>query len=191
MTTTVDDPRVCRSKAAIVDAAVELLTESGIDAVTIEAIAARSGVAKTTIYRHWPDRSALVRDIVPVLASCEPIPDSGDLRTDLITSMVSLNRRLHQGRYGKALPALIARAEHDPEVAAALDAHIAERRSMLAARLRAARAGGDLADGVDADHVQTSLVGAVFYRRLLLRKPLRRAEIERLVRLALTSPAAG
>src|SRR6186997_2184128 len=69
------DPRVARSRAAVISAATELLVESGPSAVTIDAIVARSGVAKSTIYRHWGSRDDVLLDVMEVCAPDLGAPD--------------------------------------------------------------------------------------------------------------------
>ena len=63
------DPRVARSRAAVISAATELLVDAGPNAVTIDAIVARSGVAKSTIYRHWASRDDVLLDVMEVCAA--------------------------------------------------------------------------------------------------------------------------
>lgn len=196
MTPAATDPRVARSKDAVIDAAIDLLAEAGIGGTSIEAIAARAGVAKTTIYRHWPDRSSLLADAVRGLKDAGEIPDTGDLRADLIEAMTRVSTGLHTSRYGHALPSMLAAAEHDPELAEALHRIVAERRDALARRLRVhaaghdaggagRHAGGDAGSTADAERLQAALVGPIFYRRLVVHRPFRPSEIERLVDVAL------
>ncbi len=70
------DPRVAKSHAAVMEAATDLLVEGGPDALTVDAVVARSGVAKSTVYRHWATRDDLVSDVVthcaPVLEGIDP-----------------------------------------------------------------------------------------------------------------------
>ena len=73
-TTPTPDPRIVRSRAAVLEAGVELLVEGGPNAVTVEAVAQRSGVAKTTIYRQWPSRDDLVVDVIAEVAREVPSP---------------------------------------------------------------------------------------------------------------------
>jgi AcrR family transcriptional regulator len=54
------DPRVARTRAAVLNAGIDLLAERGYPGFTIDAIVARTGIAKTTIYRHWPSRDSLL-----------------------------------------------------------------------------------------------------------------------------------
>src|SRR5262245_17443223 len=70
-------PRSQRARRAVLDAARELVGKGGYDAATIEAIAARSGVAKTTIYRSWPNRAALVVDLLMEMARATVPPPAG------------------------------------------------------------------------------------------------------------------
>src|SRR5271167_4416743 len=81
---TAEDPRVTRSRAAILEAAMELLAEEGYAAFTIEAIFARTGVAKTTIYRHWPTRNDLLIAVIEKLGGKFELPDTGTVRGDLM-----------------------------------------------------------------------------------------------------------
>lgn len=186
-----DDPRVARSKRAVLEATMDLLAEEGFGAMAIETIAARAGVAKTTVYRHWPDRTALLVDAVKQLAACEELPRTGDARSDLVKAMIDLNDRFHMTRYGKSLPAIIAAAEHDPDLAAALNQHASERRRMLTQRLLEGVRKGDLPAGIDPERVQAMLVGAVMHRRIFVRRPYRPAEIVKLVDSVLTAAAVA
>jgi AcrR family transcriptional regulator len=80
------DPRVERSREAVLDAGVELLLEGGLHAVTVEAIVERSGVARSTVYRHWHSRNDLIVDTVNRVMP--PAPDvlfEGTLRERLRT----------------------------------------------------------------------------------------------------------
>ncbi|MEX1280276.1 MAG: helix-turn-helix domain-containing protein, partial [Acidimicrobiia bacterium] len=85
---TATDPRIERTRRVVLGAAVEVVAERGFSGATIDAIAQRSGVARSTIYRHWPDRGDLLLEAVsdrvgPVEASV-----TGDLREDLIGLVV-------------------------------------------------------------------------------------------------------
>lgn len=195
MSATATDPRVARSKDAVIDATIDLLGEAGIGGTSIEAIAGRAGVAKTTIYRHWPDRSSLLADAVRRLKDAPDIPDTGDLRADLIEAMEVLNTGLHASRYGQALASMLAAAEQDDELADAMHRIVEERREALVRRLRAhaghdpAGSDGDSSRGrsaaADAERLQAALVGPIFYRRLVVHRPFRPVDIERLVDVAL------
>ena len=102
------------------DAALSLLEEGGYSAATTEAIAARAGVAKTTIYRWWPNRAALLVDLlVTEAAKVAPPPETGDglqaLKRELKGVAVAIN-----GMTGRLLSSLLGEAQTDPEVRDAL-----------------------------------------------------------------------
>jgi AcrR family transcriptional regulator len=77
------DDRVRRSKETVLATTYQLMSEGGIGGVSIDEVARRSGVAKTTIYRHWPSRSALLLDACSKLGSRAEPPDTGSLEGDL------------------------------------------------------------------------------------------------------------
>src|ERR1700746_23694 len=78
------DPRVLVSRERVLTTTLDLLTEAGLDELTIDEISRRSGVAKTTIYRHWPNRSALVIDACLRMTDGEEMPpDTGSLEGDV------------------------------------------------------------------------------------------------------------
>jgi AcrR family transcriptional regulator len=102
-TTRKSDPRAERSKQAILDATRELLADEGdVGSLTVEAVAARSGVAKTTIYRRWRDKwelalDAVMIDLLPRFA--DPV-DVGDTRKELITFVDSVTKLWASPPYG-------------------------------------------------------------------------------------------
>ena len=107
-----------RGTAAPADrATAEILAKEGIEAVSIEAVARRSGVAKTTIYRQWPHQAALVLDAFRSVAPDAPAPDTGSLHDDLVSLLDGLAGALASGPAGPLMPALIDAAERDADFA--------------------------------------------------------------------------
>jgi AcrR family transcriptional regulator len=102
------DPRVARSRAAVLEAGVELLVEGGPNAVTIEAVVQRSGVAKTTIYRHWESREDLVVDVIGEVVKSAPEPPT-DMAFEpaLRTMMRAQCVQARDDRVRRAFPALL------------------------------------------------------------------------------------
>ena len=159
------DPRVLRSRASVVAATLDLLTERGIAATTIEAVAERSGVAKTTIYRQWDGRPALVLDAIASTLQ-EPLdPDTGSLRDDLLILLAGLGRALMASPAAALLPALIDAAERDPAFAALHRREAAHRHRVVLAAIVRGITRGELPAGTDPDEVLDLLAGPVFYRR--------------------------
>ncbi len=161
------DPRVARSRAAVLLATLELLTELGFAATSIEGVATRSRVAKTTIYRHWNSRAELVVDAVRSATEPHPIPTTGNLRTDLLTFIEHLADRLRGGRLAGLLPTLVDAAARDPEIDVLYHELIAERRQPVRMLIEAAMGDGRLARTVDAELLADILVGPLFVRLLV------------------------
>ena len=175
------DPRAVRSRRVIINAAVELLAEHGFAGTTIEAIAARSGAAKTTVYRHWPDKRAVLLAAVEAMVPSATAPDSGTLRGDLVGFGHDLARIISTPPTSALVPALIDAAERDPEIARLLAEFTAQRRRPVHAAVERAVARGEVEDGRDAGLIDGLLLGPIFYRRLLSRQPVTEAFVESVV----------
>lgn len=166
------DPRVARSRAAVLAAATGLVREEGMTGVSIEAVSARSGVAKTTIYRHWPSRAALVVDAFRALSEpCTP-PDTGSVRDDLVRLLESLAAKLAGEGFACALGGLLEAAERDPELGRLHAAFMVEVRGPFADVLDRGVARGELPADLDRSLAAMLLPGPLFYRRMVAREPV-------------------
>ena len=112
------DERVHRSKETILTTAFQLLMETGLSGVSVDEVSKRSGVAKTTIYRHWPSRTALLLEACAKLGSKFDAPDTGNLRDDLLAIASRIAGRLRSKNYSSVLPSVIDAAERDPQIEA-------------------------------------------------------------------------
>jgi len=166
------DPRVARSRSAVLEATGQLLCEEGFPGVTIEAVAARSGVAKTTIYRHWPTRAELLIAAFRHMSCDTPCVDTGDVRDDLVAVVQGLADELGSERWATALPSLVAEALRDPGFAELHSAFVAERRQKVLEVIRRAVERGQLPADTDAGLLGTMLAGPVFFRALVTLEPL-------------------
>ena len=166
---------------AILQATRELLAEGGVGRLTVENVAARSGIAKTTIYRHWPTRSALLLDACSQLTPRPQAPDSGSLHGDLTGLALMVAQRLQTGRWSSVIPSIIDAAERDPEIA---ELHSRLHAGMMAAFQTVVTRGRDRGE-IDADRdpaeITASIVGPLFYRRWFSRQPLDEAFVRGLV----------
>ncbi|ABS25093.1 TetR/AcrR family transcriptional regulator [Anaeromyxobacter sp. Fw109-5] len=178
-----------RSRQAILAAAAELVGELGYAKLTIEAVAARAGVGKQTIYRWWPSKGAVVLDAFLALTGGEPgaaLPDSGDLEADLKTVTRAIVAELEDPRYEVAARALTVESQADPEVGRQfVEAMLRPSLQATQERLRSAQRSGQLAAGVDLEVGVELLFAPLYYRWLLRYAPLSQAHADRVVDLAL------
>jgi AcrR family transcriptional regulator len=161
-----------RAQAAILAAAWELFTARGLRELTIEAIAGRAGVGKTTIYRWWPSKAAVVLDALHEhFDATIGFPDTGSAREDLRRQLRSVIALLNTAS-GEAYLALIAESQHDTQLARALAArYLAARRAAAAEVIERGIARGELRHDLDPGAVIDLLYGAVYYRVLVSHDP--------------------
>ena len=183
------DPRVARSRRAVIAATLDLLAERGIAATTIEDVADRSGVAKTTIYRQWDSQPALVLDAIGTTLRTPIDPDTGTLRGDLLDLIGGLVDALNTSPAAGLMPALIDAAERDPSFAALHHREAAQRHQVVLTAIARGIDRGELTPGTDPAEVLDMVAGPVFYRRLVSSGVVNRAFARRIVDRVLTAYA--
>ncbi|MCU0568575.1 MAG: TetR/AcrR family transcriptional regulator [Oculatellaceae cyanobacterium Prado106] len=168
---------------AILTAAAELLGEKGYSGVCIEAIAARAGVGKQTIYRWWPSKAAVILEAYANLTELtSPLPDRGSVQQDLTEFLNSLLTVLTTTPAGRVMPGLIAEAQNDPQVAASFqELFIANRRTATQTLLQRGIDRGELRPTLNLELAIDTLYGPIWYRLLLNHAPLSPAFIQELV----------
>jgi AcrR family transcriptional regulator len=165
---TIGRPRDPGRSQSILAAALALGGELGFDALTVEGIAERAGVGKTTIYRRWPNAFAIVMDAFQAeVMRAVPLEYRASARETFTRAMLSL-ARLYRGRHGKMLRALVGRAQGDRTLMDALSMRWVEPRRKLA-RLIIQRGieNGELKPGLDPDIVLDALYGPIYHRLLV------------------------
>ena len=167
-------PRSREADRAILTAAAELLAERGLAAMSIEEVAARAGVGKTTIYRRWPSKGLLALDaFVASFREEQPLPDTGTLRGDLLAALHAWVRAVTQTPMGPMLTGLIAEAQHDTELRRVWRDRVLEPlRTQHRIMLDRAIARGEITPGVDQDVVLDLFFGAAEHRLLLGHLPM-------------------
>ena len=165
----------------MIEATLRVVGERGIGAATIDEIAARAGVAKTTIYRHWRSKPELVVDALRTIVDPAVDPETGCLRDDLRVLAGNLVRTLTRSRFATLLPALLQGAVHDPEVAEVRERFTSERRAVTRAVIRRGIRNGELPQGTDPDEVAALVAGPLFFRRLVSAEPVTDAFARRVV----------
>jgi TetR/AcrR family transcriptional regulator, regulator of autoinduction and epiphytic fitness len=171
---------------AILRAAVEELAQVGYGRVRMESVAARAGVAKSTLYRHWPDKLALIADAFETFHE-QMVPDLGDLPTREAVALLigHVAEIVVDSTFSRCIPALVEGAERDPRVREFHHRYSAERRQALIDLIARGVERGELAADVDPELATVTLLGALFYRRLMTGTPFDPSDAGQLVRLVL------
>ncbi len=166
-------PRSARAHAQVLDAALKLFAERGIDATSMDAIAAESGVSKATIYKHWADKDALCLEAMArLLGQDQPPPafDSGDVRADMVALLSYRPPQQNPELVARLMPHLMAYAARNPTFGAAWRARVFEPpRVRLAQLLERAVAEGQLPDSLDRGVALALLLGPMVYCHVLRR----------------------
>jgi AcrR family transcriptional regulator len=162
-------PRSEEARRHVVAATAEVVATLGVDKLTIEEVAARSGVAKTTIYRHWSSRSALVIDAVRSCFEHLVTPDTGDLRRDLLDLFSGMVKVDLSGQIGRIIPSLLDAAGRDPDIARLVDRIGEERQAPIREIIGRAQARGELPGDLDIEVAIACIMGPVLFRNFQLR----------------------
>jgi AcrR family transcriptional regulator len=168
-------PRDDEARTAILRAALALVQESGYRKLTIEKIAQRAGTGKTTIYRWWSSKAAVIMEAFLDYISPEiRFPSvSAVSASESIRRQMQAVARVYRGPHGDLLRALISEAQFDPELSRAFVGNwILPRREMATEVLRAGIRSGEFARGVDVDAAIDALYGGLYYRFLIPYAPL-------------------
>lgn len=176
------DPRVERSRRVIRQAALAELAEAGYGGFTMESVARRARVGKSTIYRHWTNRLALLADALETLnEQPPPQPGSGTARQRVEQLLRHLVEALADPVLSATNSALIEAAEHEPAVREFYRDYSARRRQSLIDTIAEGIAAGDFPPGVNPDLASLALVGPIFYSRLVVGHTLASTQIPELI----------
>jgi AcrR family transcriptional regulator len=162
------DPRVSRTRAKVLSAVLELIGEVGFGRVSMEAVAARATVARSTLYRNWGDLPTLLGDALRLQLQTAIAPDTGDLRGDLLAGLRTAAGFLGDRDLRRMVLAMLAESLHDPEVGRVHGENEAKRRERFRDVLARGQRRGQLPDDADLDVIIDDLVAPVFHRALLL-----------------------
>jgi AcrR family transcriptional regulator len=167
-------PRSEKARRAILAAAGDLMLSGGLPAATMDAIAARAGVSKATVYKWWPSRGAVALDgfldrVVGTLA----IPAGLSAAEALTWQLDALIQIFRDTTAGPLMRALVAVAQSDPDIAGALrDQWLAPRRAVALDTLRSGVQRGEIRDGLDLEAIMDELFGPVYHRLFFGHAPL-------------------
>jgi AcrR family transcriptional regulator len=162
-------PRSAEADKAILAATLRRLAEDGVAGLAIEAVAADAGVAKTTVYRRWPNKAALIIDALDSLN--EPLPPERpdvSVRDELVELIDLLRKRYERSPAGGLMQRVMAEAKAAPEIADQYFTKIVEpRRERIRCAVRRGVASGELRPGLDVDLVLHLLTGPMLTRTMI------------------------
>ncbi|KUH88870.1 MULTISPECIES: TetR/AcrR family transcriptional regulator [unclassified Mycobacterium] len=163
------DPRAEHSRRVICRAALDEFADAGYAGFRMESVAARAGVGRSTLYRHWPDKAALIADALDTL-NVQPNPGGDEpaatARRRVEVLLRHLAAALTDSAVSACVPALVHAAQSEPAVRDFFYEYSAHRRQRLTDTVAVGVAGGEFPGRVDPEAAATALSGALFYRRL-------------------------
>lgn len=155
------------TESAVLDAAMQIISEQGYADLTMEAVARRARAGKATLYRWWPSRGHLVLALFSRAKTALPDHDTGDLRRDLALHLGDMLDQLHgsgtQEPLGPMLSLLIAEAQSDPSIRAALDHERRENWVHLRDILTRARERGQLNPALSVEQAGQRIIALLWY----------------------------
>ena len=196
--TTADDPPVTRAdkptvrrastdeaRERVVGLAGELLAESGYLAMTVDELASRAGVSKKTMYRWWPNKAAIVAEVLAARANVRPVPDLGDTRRELLILFDLALEYSSAGGITAAIFVLDDAGDQADVLHAVQDRVIAPRRDFGRAAIQRGIARGDLPADIDIDALIDLWSGFAGFRQVVRSTPVSRHHVNQLVDLAM------
>jgi AcrR family transcriptional regulator len=152
-----------------------------VSGFTVDEVANRSGVAKTTIYRHWPSRQALVLDAASRISAEVEAPDTGSVAADATAILTNLAHLLATARWSSVVPSIVDVAERDPEFAAVHGMIQRGHAAPLAEVLTRGVERGQLPPTTDTSQMISAMIGPLYYRRWFTREPTDEGFVETIV----------
>ncbi|MFI6323367.1 TetR/AcrR family transcriptional regulator [Nonomuraea sp. NPDC050556] len=184
--------RSARVREAVRQATLAELVERGYAGLTVENVAIRSGVHKTTVYRRWGSAEGLIADALDyAVGDPWPIPDTGTVEGDLREIVRLVRSGFADPEAGPVSSAFVAAAMQNPAAAGALNAFYAARHEQSAVVIRKAVERGELPEGVDAEEVIRVAVAPVYYRLFVTHEPVTDRDADRAADAALAAARQG
>lgn len=165
--------RAERVRHAVLAAASELLTEVGYDGMSVDAVAARAGVHKTTVYRRWPTKAELVADAAALhSAAAVPIPDTGTVVGDLQVLAREVVANIGSEAGARRSRSIAAAAATSDQLAEAMHGFWAHRLAVSSEIVERAVQRGELPPSADANLIIETVIGPLWVRLLLTGEPI-------------------
>ena len=172
-------PRNAHTHQLILNTALDLAFEVGFRALSVEAIAAKAGVGKTTIYRRWPNKGAVVMDAFLSIVGPKTIFPSTDRAIHSIQLQMKAQVKAFRSKYGTMIRSLVGDGQFDSEVLEAYRQRwILPRRELARSTIELAMKQGDLRSDLDVDTVIDTLYAPIYYRLMFETGPISDAYVD-------------
>lgn len=185
------DPRPQRSAARVHEAVCEVLVRDGPAGLTVDALAAASGVSRSTIYRRWPDLAALTCEVFADLIERDPLDLPADPVEAIGAYLADYARRLNDPVYTAVLVALVEGSTRDATYAEVHRQAFSQTRSRAGDIVRRARRAGLIHPGLGVQQCVEDLVAPFLYRRLVMQRRITATHVTELQRLVLLRWSVG
>ena len=174
------DPRIVATRVAAMDAAHELLSKEGVMAVSYSAVSAKTGISRSTLYRHWPTLNALRNSAFGRAASEQEFPPktSGPLSADLAWLLGGLVNALNDTTWGQIAPQVVAAAASDDDAKAVINLFMQDRFENVREAFDKAKASGEIANELDVQPLIEVAISVPYFRKLIAGLPINQAWLE-------------
>ncbi len=180
-------PRPRRSQDVVLQATLDVIAEQGVMGISVDTVAARTGVSKATIYRHWGSRARLIFAAISSLQPDMLEPDTGSLRDDLSALLHHLVAYFDTPTVARVFPSFLDAAVRDRELAELRQKTLRLGRSSFERVVRRGIDRGELPADADVHLVIDLARAPIIYRRVVAQTPVAPAEIEPIVDAVLTA----
>lgn len=175
-----EDPRLAATRAVALDAAMMILQENGVLAVTHASISTKTGISRSTLYRHWPKLEQLRNNAFRRAATSPTFSPrtNGPLRTDLTWMLGNLLTALNETPWGQIAPQVIAAAATDEQARLVITDFMRDRISSVEAVFAAAEARGELRENAPVRQLIEMAIAVPYFRKLIAGLPLDHAWLD-------------
>ena len=175
-------PRSEQARQSITDATNKLLLHMSVRDISIEAIAKKAGVGKTTIYRWWPNKVAIILEAISGPMNVLPAPVSGENSKDLLVKQIERFGRLSRGRGGKVIAEVFAEAQGNADMLSMFYQNfMLQHEEIMANIIDQGKIAGEFRNDLDTVMAVDMIYGAIFYRLMSNTAPMEQGFIDALV----------
>ncbi len=175
-------PRSEQARQAILDSTNKLLLHMSVRDISIEAIAKKAGVGKTTIYRWWPNKVSIILEAISGPMNVLPAPVSGESARDLLVRQIERFGRLSRGRGGKVIAEVFAEAQGNADMLSMFYQNfMLQHEDILANIIDQGKISGEFRRDLDTVMAVDMIYGAIFYRLMSNTSPMEQGFIDALI----------